>query len=164
MVVTRYAAHEPGELREGRLDWTWVEFHDIKIKGRKVFRLYGAEELQYICVKPTDDPSDEKYTLMFYSVGFPETDTEPLIEVVATLNNKKPSRQWSRFSLNIVCRATKGEIKLKQLKQTEVPTMKLVPRCPIMSKAFTPDMPKQNTIGKGDPPTAKEALAFLDQL
>jgi hypothetical protein len=159
MEVTRYVCYEPDVAQNERPDWTWVEFSAIKIKGRKVFRLYGLEELRFVCVKQSDDPQDESYTFMFYSVGFPPTASEPLIEIVATKNNREVSKVWSTFSLNLVGRVTNANIKLKQLKQTEVPAMELAPRCPVMSRELVVDLPKQDTKGKGDNP-----LEFLEGL
>jgi hypothetical protein len=161
----RYVLHRPTETRDERLDLVYVEFTTIKIKTRKVFRLYGVEDLSYVVVKQEGDPESEDFTLMFYSVGFPETDTEPLIEIVATKNNLKPSTQWSQFTLGVAGRVVEAGIKLKQLKATDYPMMKLKPRCPMIDTEYVKDIPKQNTVGKGDPPAnAKEALKFLDEL
>jgi len=167
MQMTRYVCYDPKETWITTPKWTMVEFGPIKIKGRKVFRLYGAEEVQFVCVKQADDPESEKFTYMLYSVGFPKPDPEPVIEVVATLNNTKPSGQWSTFNLYIMCRVINGTLQLKQLKMTEYPTMKLTPRCPVSEQAILKNMMKQNTVGKGDPPpkqTKKEALKFLEEL
>ena len=176
MEVVRYVLYNQEELRSEGPEWTYVEFGPIKIKGRKVFRVYGTEAIQHVCVKPVGTSTDENATLMFYTVGFPETGTEPLVEVIATLNNLKPSTQWSMFFLGVICKVVgfyKGEegghkvyetVCIKQLKQTEVPTMKLKPRCPVLNRETVKDISKLNTVGKGDPvvQTKKEALKFLE--
>ena len=162
MTVVRYTGYRPEEPHETLPYWSHIGFNDVKIKGRKVVKLKGIDEIHSVSIEQL---GDEKDTLFWYSVhfhGFNVGEVAYILEIVATRNNKTISKQYSRVALRVVGHVFNGDIDLEEFKG-DVPVTVPSPRVPKLDVFNLKDLPKKDTLDKAMQATTNK-LAFLEGL
>jgi len=158
VTVTRFVSYSPDDDGERPPYWSHLEFFDLKLRGRKVLRLYGVDKIHSVSIEQLDNEAASDYTKMLYDVmlhGFHREEKAHIFEVVATENNLKLTKKWSNIALHVVGHVIDAEIDLKEYKG-DIPAWHPHPRVPRNSVKSLKNLPAEDTKTEVD-------LSWLDK-
>jgi len=147
MTLTRFPAYSPKQSNDDTPYWSMLEFFNIRMKGRKVLKMIGVDEIHTVAVEQMDNQEADSYIEHLYDVAFHGYDEEEkafIIEVIATKNNKVLSKSWSHINLWVTCHVANADLDLKEYKG-EVKNITPHPRLSKSDPVNIKSLPAENT-------------------